>query len=430
MDVLFRPDSGGYVRAARALLDTGQFSAAVSGIPDALLAPGFPAFLAAVFALDSSNLVATAVVLCLVSALTCVPIFLIAESFGGCRAGGWAAALWAANLTSVAAAPLFLSDSSFTLLVALSLLCTVRYWREQRMRDLLLAAALSALAMLVRVVGGASVAGLVLCALAARGTTRRRAVALAIVSVVVALVIGPWIVRNHRLGAGWRIETNSADMFYYYQAGTMASIVRDQPADSLRARWKAADDAEFAAHPDIYRDEADRIGYKSRKAQAIIRTGPLLFARLQVQPTILLPDAPTLLELLGLTEGERGTLDVLRRRGLVAAVAFYFEGKLWLLALLVPLLGVIALTYVAAAAQALAWWRGGRRLILALWLMMVALYLLAPGPITMPRYQLPALPLLTTMAGLACSALWSRHRSRFRGEPAAGLWRQRRCTSG
>jgi hypothetical protein len=40
----------------------------------------------------------------------------------------------------------------------------------------------------------------------------------------------------------------------------------------------------------------------------------------------------------------------------------------------------------------------------------VVYYLLLPGPIVMPRYQLPALPLMTVMAAIFWLDLWQRYK--------------------
>ncbi len=125
---------------------------------------------------------------------------------------------------------------------------------------------------------------------------------------------------------------------------------------------------------------------------------------------MLLPDAPTFFELLGMTKTGRGTLDVLRREGLFAAVSHYFSGKLWLLIPLLPALGIVFLTYLGCGLQLVVWlWR--RQWYLA-WLFMgfVAYFLVLPGPIVMPRYHLPALPMMCVMAALCLVAVWRRWR--------------------
>jgi hypothetical protein len=108
-----------------------------------------------------------------------------------------------------------------------------------------------------------------------------------------------------------------------------------------------------------------------------------------------------LVELFGVTQGGRGTLDVLNRQGVIAAVKHYFDGKYGVLLLLAPLLAVVVVTYFGFAWQLLSWIRGGEWYLLLMALGFVAYYLVIAGPVVMPRYQLPALPFMCTMAAMA-----------------------------
>ena len=53
----------------------------------------------------------------------------------------------------------------------------------------------------------------------------------------------------------------------------------------------------------------------------------------------MLPDVPTVSENMGFSTSGKGTLGVLRKDGIIAAVRYYFaDGGAWLLAALSPLL--------------------------------------------------------------------------------------------
>lgn len=129
---------------------------------------------------------------------------------------------------------------------------------------------------------------------------------------------------------------------------------------------------------------------------------------------ILLPDAPTLLEDFGITTSGRGTMGVLKKSGLPAALHHYF-GPGWVkyLLLLLPLLLITFVLYAGAFLQLL---RDLRRFRAAwpellLFLACVEYYLFLPGAITAPRYQLPALPFLCTLSGVFLAESWSKLRS-------------------
>ena len=109
---------------------------------------------------------------------------------------------------------------------------------------------------------------------------------------------------------------------------------------------------------------------------------------------------------MGATVSDRGTMGVLKKDGIFAAIKHYFgENYIWFLLCLIPLLVPVGILYLASFC------RLGHDLInwkktypeLLIFLAFAEYYLFLPGAITAPRYQLPALPVLCTLA--AC-ALW------------------------
>ena len=140
---------------------------------------------------------------------------------------------------------------------------------------------------------------------------------------------------------------------------------------------------------------------------------------------ILLPDAPSLLENFGLTTSDRGTMGVLKKDGIIAAVKHYFGANALLyLLMILPLLLPILILYCAALRQI---W-GDLRQIRSRWyellllLAFVEYYLFLPGAITAPRYQLPALPMLCTVAAIAIIDLFDRKNvEKIEPAPPAGV---------
>ena len=126
---------------------------------------------------------------------------------------------------------------------------------------------------------------------------------------------------------------------------------------------------------------------------------------------ILLPDVPTLLENFGLTTSDRGTMGVLKKDGIFAAVKHYFGEKWFLyLLLLLPLLIPVMILYLGAGWKTFLDLRQIKSKYFELLLLLgfAEYYLFLPGAITAPRYQLPALPLLCTFAAIAILNLSKR----------------------
>jgi hypothetical protein len=126
---------------------------------------------------------------------------------------------------------------------------------------------------------------------------------------------------------------------------------------------------------------------------------------------VYLPGAPAVLETLGLTRGQRGTSDVLRREGLLAAVRHYFGDNASAIILAVPLVLLLLVKYLAAAGLL-------RRVRLRmpaevyLLLAVVAVTTLLPGPFGLPRYRVPIEPVLSVAAGAGIAAALAGGRSR------------------
>ena len=96
----------------------------------------------------------------------------------------------------------------------------------------------------------------------------------------------------------------------------------------------------------------------------------------------------------GFSTSGRGTLGILRKNGLIAAVRHYFtDGGAWLLIALSPLLIFTALGYLGCLiflVHAIINFKK-RWMYIILWGALSFYYIFLSGPVVMPRYHLPAL---------------------------------------
>lgn len=410
-----RPDSGGYLDPARALLSDHAYLNAPGGEPHLLRVPGLSVFLAAVFALFGDHAGAGAFWLGTVGVLTAIPVYLAGREWRDETTGLLAAGLFSFYPTVIANRPLLLTDTLFTLLTALALWTFLRFVRRHHAGDFIWTAGLAALGTLVRPINSAWILPLLFVLAITPGVNWRRKLLAGIGGAMLffALLL-PWMARNAALGGGWTLDTNTGAM--YHQNGAMLlATVKGTCYEAEKQRILAEVEAEFADHaryPDIKSREAYRIG----KFRELIAAHPGVWLRQHFKIQTLLPDFPSLCELLGLTKSDRGTLNVLHQRGLLAAVNHYFDGKLWIPALLAPLL-LLPIAVFGGTLWTL--WEALRHfrrdnLTLFLFLLFAEYYFFLPGPITVPRYQLPALPLLTVFAAAALLQLGHYLRSRRR----------------
>jgi dolichol-phosphate mannosyltransferase len=396
----FRPDSPTYVEPARALLAHGSLTEAPdSPVAATLRPPGFSLLCAALLGLSGGDLRWPVLFFCLLGALTALPVYRAGVWFGGHRVGLLAAGLFGLQLTSLSATPLYLSDTLYAFLVAWQLLCFLRFWRQHRLLDYWLGVLLAAVGTLVRPVGLPWVVpALFLVLIMTPKSWWKRGLGVLGAVIIYAVVLCPWMARNAHADAGFVLDTNTGNTLYFHNAAALLAVAEGGSAEDYRQQWQADLAALKLSEPERFPTVKAEEDWKKAQAVAIIRRHPLTYLRLHFRPFVLLPDAPSFLELLGYTQGGRGTFEVLNRDGVLAAVRHYFGGQLWLLALVAPLAALAGLCYLAAGVELLR--RLGRRQWYFAWLFLafVVYFIILPGPIAMPRYALPALPLICLLA--------------------------------
>lgn len=396
-----RPDTSGYLEPARALAATGEFNiSADSSEPMTGRPPGLSLLLAAVLGVFGENCGAVVAVLCLLSAVTIIPVYLTGRLFGPPVVAVIAAALFGLNITAVGAAPLILSDTLYTFFVAWQLYFFTLFFSTKKLHWCFVSVAIAALSVLVRPIAVAWIIPAVFLVLIMPGMGWRPKLAGVLGSLLVFFaVITPWMYRNYSLGAGFTVDTNTGAMYHQNGAMLLAKINKTS-YESEKRRILHELDIEFADKAK-YPDTASRQQYRIRKFRDLVLAHPFQYFAMHFSPYVLLPDAPAFLELLGIAKSDRGTLEVLKTRGVFAAADHYLGGNWTVILLLIPLLMLSLVTYLGALWQLIRWIVRKKVFLFFFFLAFVEYFLFLPGPITVPRYQLPALPLMSVMAALA-----------------------------
>ena len=252
-----------------------------------------------------------------------------------------------------------------------------------------------------------------------RGIRFRRKLLYAAVSVLLfGLVLFPWLARNQAIGAGFRLDSSSA-VTLIHNASALESSVTGEAADQIRQRYFEELERIYEADPERFASEDERLTYCETRMMQIILAHPRQYILLSLRPAALAPDIPTLLENLGITQSGRGTLDVMNRQGFAAAVRHYFEGNNVALAASIPLILASLVLYLGALAGLIV--RIFRRdwVTVFLFFGFGMYYLWITGPVAMPRYQLPALPVFCVLAAAAFGAVSVKKAEAKREEPSA-----------
>ena len=207
----------------------------------------------------------------------------------------------------------------------------------------------------------------------------------------------------------------------YHQNGAMIlAAVNHSSFEAEKAEILAALDKEFADKT-RYPDAASRTEYRLNKFKELIRQHPFIWLRQHFRVHVLLPDAPALCENMGMTSSGRGTLDVMQKQGVLAAINHYFNGRWTIPLLLLPLLLPAGLLIPGVVTEIIVLCRNIRRnypLLLVL-LACAEYYFFLPGPITVPRYQIPALPILCILGGSGIYRLYRHFRNKKAPENTA-----------
>jgi len=422
-ELLKRPDTVTYLSPAQALAEDGRMSVEPGAEELAVQRPpGYIVFLAALIAFGCST-AGFGVAGCFLDALTVFPVALIGKSLAGRRAGFWAAVLYALNLTALVNAPLLIADTLFGFLCACQVLCFVRAWRTKRLSEFLCGTVFAAAAVLTK---PANLPVLLFLIPAVLGPVllhswKKAAYAVLLTALVFSAMVVPWLVRNHAAGAGFALDRNTGFTVRHNTAAILARV--NHSGDYIEDDKLIEEAAQtFAADPERYASVTEQEKwYLDRYRETILKYPFATAATHLFQVWILLPDLPDFLQNLGLRSGDRGTMEVLRRDGLPAAFRHYMDGSYAAAFLALPFLLVTGVFYMLTVCGAWMYLRRRAWCVMALFAVFVLYYLAVPGPVVVPRYQIPALPFACAVAGAFISACgirrWRKRRSCPRCNP-------------
>ncbi len=318
------------------------------------------------------------------------------------RAGLFAALCLATSPLLIASSIRILSDTLFLVLFTAALVLLLRWVLRRRGAmaiDLQCVGLLLAAGAYVRPVGLVFAAGILLGLFAIRRW--RGALVLTMVG---AVLCGPWVMRNVRQEGYWGFSSAGADSAYFTlcsvleagDSGEIVSVVREAKVDQIEhiRREKLMSEGALAQ-------------WRWHQAKPVLLDHPAGVAIYYVRGVAgaLLPGAGDVLVLSGATTGERGTVDVLQRRGFLAALNHYFGGDaramIWAAGLML-LWGAMALGCVLAVWR---WVRGRAKMPAGGWCLaaIAAMVLLLPNP-ALPRYRIPAMVILAVLS----AAGWAR----------------------
>ena len=341
-ELLMRIDSATYLGPAYSILQDFTYkSSPDAALPTGLRVPLYPLYLAISLLIGGKSLVFCIVMNCLISALAVPLLYFAGLEFSKSEPKAVAAALLLMlSPTEIAFAPMFLSEGMFVTWVVLEILFMVRYINGTKKSDLLLAAAAGGLAALTRPLNVLWILPCLFVTFFIRGIPFGGKCLRALLGLAVfAVIVMPWVVRNKSIGSGWRIDEVAADSLRH-NASVVESRVNDLPANFYREKYAMHFENQFR-DKQKYPDRDSQLSYEEHYLTRIILEHKIVYFSMFFNPSKLVPDVPTFLENLQLTTGGKGTWDVIVKDGLWAGIRHYFEGKLYLPFLILPLMLIL-----------------------------------------------------------------------------------------
>ena len=405
LNLLFRPDSLGYLRPAIALAKNGVYSTELgSAVAETSRAIGFPFFMSIFFKFfnETTAVITASLVLVFLSSLSVFFVYATARLFNCSR--NWslfAASLVALNATAIASSPLMLSDTLHVFFATVLVYFFTRYYFAKNPLYAVISMFFCGIATLIRPVNLVWCLPAVFLILINNHHMLKVRILTAISSLLIFFaVITPWMARNYYAGSGFVIDDNYGNMLYHNGA-TLLAKAEGGDSGKIRAQLIRKTQNHFAKNPKKFaNNKRARYQYKTEELKKLVLKYPIVYAKLHFRPWILIPDLPGLLELREKTITNRGTFDVLNKSGFFTAVKHYLNGNYKLLLWLLPFILITLISYFGCFVTLLKFILTKKIYLLFYSLAFIEYYLLLPGPVTMPRYILPALPVICVFAAL------------------------------
>ncbi len=265
---LVRPDSNMYLKSAMSLLDHGTY--AINGEFTSFYPPGYPAYIASIFALFGKHPILPPLISIFLSCVVMWMTYITAKCFTSRGVSILAALLVGLNPTMIAHAPLYLSDTLFLFVISIQLFCFAIFWKKSSTYAFVLSVVLAGLGAWIRPVTLVWIIPAVFMLLIKKDIQWSYKIKMSIISTVLFIgVMMPWCIRNYEVGHGFNIASSAPSVYRYHMNVALEASLTGQNSDSLRMMYAQEDHAQFALYPDSYKTVAERNAYIMHKCKEI-----------------------------------------------------------------------------------------------------------------------------------------------------------------
>jgi len=215
----------------------------------------------------------------------------------------------------------------------------------------------------------------------------------------VGISLAPWMLRNYYVLGKPVISTIASKSLLYYEAASLEADTTGQTETQLRGDYTERV-AQKLQELNLVDTPMNTAHVEAMLARQIIFQNPGRFILIHLKADLVsfLPGIPNLTELLGLTQGDRNTLDVLRKEGLQRATLFYFGNQKGLLLAGLPWVILLGCIYCFDLLGAWVLIKQKNWLAVILLVLIPAYFLITPGAAAVPRFRIPVMPYLCLLS--------------------------------
>jgi 4-amino-4-deoxy-L-arabinose transferase-like glycosyltransferase len=408
-------DTRGYHEPALSLVQSGRLDTFLDppGMPMTYRTPGYPVFLAAIYAVFGANWAVVTLIQAILATITVYLTWRLARKFWGDRVALVAAALVAVDPVSSVLSQKIMTENNFALFIMIAVLTGVNLLTENRRRvgwALLLGLAL-ALATLTRpssyYLPVPVILGVLIWGLKRRWRMRTLALSVGMILLPLFLLIGGWIWRNYRV-TGVPIYTSIEGYYaYFWQGAEVLANIQGRDISEVQTQLGLGDglpssrgDGYRQMHPETKDWNFERLCVRwQQDGMNIIKAHPGVFAKVYfagVLRALTRPGVNNLLDMIGLELSELSPHALWQHP--LAGFAFAYT-YFWLL---VVYLGVILYLVKGLRSDSL---DIGRLFVLGVTLYLI---LLSGGPSAMARFRVPLIPLFSLFCAYQLGQVWNR----------------------
>ncbi len=380
--------------------------------------PAYPAVIIAGMAMMGDSWpVFIGIIQVLMSVIMVLLIYLIARMLADEKVAFWASIFLGLSLGHVCYSVLVMSDILYAFLVLSATYILLRNRDQASWTRIGLLGLALGLATLTRPVG-IFVPFLLIPYLIWGGKADwKKGLGQSVVMLVISfLVITPWLMRQGEVLGYKTVSTVPMRNLMLYNGAMLQAHKEGRTSEDLYIEYENQVINELEE-----RGEAGNQGllyktYEERGKEMIKSDFPTYFIlHLKTSIVSFLPNVNDLLEILGVTSGSRGTLGVLQNEGLISAVKYYFDGKLWAIPILIPFLMILGFVYLLSL---FGLWNLFKRDLWAFLLfgMLIGYFMFVSGPVAVPRFRIPVQPHFCLLAGIGWMAVraWKAERKNIR----------------